>query len=83
MQAAQKLYDSIVSNLSTVEQLELVQLILAGVIEIEKAKETISQPVSARSSVREIMAASPEDNLFKTPEEVEPYQPEERDSLER
>ena len=83
MQAAQKLYDSIASDLSTVEQLELVQLILAGVIEIEKAKEAISQPVPACSSVRERMAASSGDHLLSAPEEMESCLPEERDSLER
>ena len=83
MQIAHEVYVTTVKGLPTNEQLELASLILAGVTQKHNGSEVMPMPKTARRSMRQILDELPGGRIFKTPEEVDAYLREERDSWER
>ncbi len=78
MQNASEIYAQSVKQLSSAERLRLATLILEDLTE----EQTVNSKNSEISAF-ELLESLPEERLFQTPDEVDRYLREERESWER
>ncbi|MGH9897330.1 MAG: hypothetical protein ACRD4L_00560 [Pyrinomonadaceae bacterium] len=83
MQDAQSIYVQTVAQLSSAEQLRLAALILEDLARKSQSDSSILQTSDDKLSVLEVLEGLSDEQIFKTPAEVDDYLKMERASWER